>query len=256
MRTSPQTAGATDCETSVLAPRGITWARTSTVALVAGFSLSLGSSVATASAAGNDPVSGVCADVAGCRVVAHADINGDGRRDSVGLVREGVDGGADGSVSVRVQVAPSRVVAARGPLEYWYGPVWNGVAPLDGRKGSEIVVGRVMGAHAKLYRALTWRNGGLETLDAPGPNRAWPIDAAYSVSMGWLHRPTERNGLVRSLVAERNMTTLRWRGTVTTYRWSHGSWNRRGSKTFKALREKVAFSWAGFHVPGLKRGLG
>lgn len=42
---------------------------------------------------------------------------------------------------------------------YWTGPMWHGVAHLDGVSGSEIVVGQTMGLHARLYRVLTWRHG-------------------------------------------------------------------------------------------------
>lgn len=231
------------------------WAQIVAVAVATTSVFSVGASASALAAAAHSPRSGVCAGVAGCRVVARADIDGDGTRDAIGLAREGADGDPEGSVLVRVQVAPSRIVSARTPTEYWYGSVWNGVARLDGRNGSEIVVARTMGAHTALYRALTWREGRLVTLNAPGLNRSWAVDAAYTISMGWLHRPTERDGLVRSRIAERDIETGHWKGTVTAYQWSPDGWNRLSTAKFNHLKGKTAYSWAGFHVPGLKSGL-
>lgn len=213
-----------------------------------------GTSSATLTKAPSDP--GVCAGVARCHVVARADVNGDGARDVIGIARRGAEGAPHGAVLVRVKTGPGKVTAYRAATEYWYGPVWQGVAPLDGRKGSEIVVGRLTGAHSQLYRALTWRDGRLVTLDAPGRGRFWYIDSAVWISAGWQHRAGDPDGTIRRRVAERSTTgpTVKpFKGTVTTFTWTTDGWKRTGSKTYRVLSDAKAASWGGFQVPGLDR---
>src|SRR4051794_7019958 len=89
---------------------------------------------------------GPCTGVARCHVVAHADVDGDGTRDPIGLARTGKDGGPKGTVTLLVQLG-SRVVRATRPAEYWYGPLWQGTANVDGLKGRELFFGRTQGAH-------------------------------------------------------------------------------------------------------------
>ena len=93
---------------------------------------------------------GVCTGITTCRVVARVDVDGNGTRDPVALSRLGKDGGPHGTVVIRAKVGRHRVVQARRKLPYWYGPVWQGAAFLDGRKGRELVVGHTAGAHSEL----------------------------------------------------------------------------------------------------------
>jgi len=204
-------------------------------------------------AAESDP--GVCAGVPGCRVKAHADVDGDGRRDAVGMARRGAQGAPHGAVLLRVKTGPGKIATYRAPTEYWYGGPWQGVARLDGRRGNEIMVGYSTGAHAQLYRSVTWRHGRLVTLDAAGPDRYWYVDGAVWVSAGWLRRATDPVGTIRQRVAMRtgNATTSPFKGTVDTYRWTAGSWKRIASRTIRPLPEHVAYRWGGFRVPGLHR---
>ncbi len=196
---------------------------------------------------------GVCSGVPGCRVKAYADVDGDGTRDVVALASRSA--GTRRSVVVRVKTGPGRVVSVRRPAPYWPGRLWHGVARLDGRPGREVVVGYTAGAHTLLFRALTWRAGTLTTLGAPGPGTAWAIDGALSVSLGWQRTAGEPVGTVRRRYAVRtgNPASSPFRGTVTRYRWTAGGWDRVGSRTVNPMRERVAYGWGGFSIPGLPR---
>ena len=198
---------------------------------------------------------GVCAGLRGCRVVARADVNGDGRRDAVGLARRGGGLGATGAVILRVRTAPHHVVQVRRRLESWTGSPWAGVANLDGRRGKDLMVGRQMGAAARFYQSLTWRHGHLVLLDAPGPDRWWGTEQSATVRAGWLRRAADPAGSVRRRVATRegSSATSPYRGRVTTYKWTAGGWHRVHGRTVTSLTETRARHWGGFHVPGLAR---
>lgn len=196
----------------------------------------------------------VCVDIARCHVVARVDVNGDGARDTVGLARRGNDGALHGAVIVRVQTSARKVVAVRRKTIGWSGKVWQGAASLDGRPGKELVLGWTAGAHALFFTALTWRHGELVNLRAPGDSH-WGIDGSVSSVVGWLKRPGEPAGVIRSRVAERklNPSTSRFEGTVTTFKWSRNGWTKIDAKQIDPLRTKRAWTWAGFHVRGLAR---
>lgn len=195
----------------------------------------------------------VCTGVSACRVVSHVDVNGDGVRDSVGLARRGADGAASGSVIVRVQVAPRRVVQVTRRLEPFYGSPWQGAAFIDGRRGAELMIGHVAGAHTQFFQALTWRNGRLVNLRAPGGGPDWVVDGAWSVSLGWQRRSTDPVGTVLRREAYRNGSSKTFTGTVTTYRWSSGGWQRLRRSTNDRIPQDAAHSWGGFLIRGLAR---
>jgi hypothetical protein len=203
----------------------------------------------TAEAAGP----GVCAGVNRCRVVAHVDVDGNGTSDAVALARRGKNGGPKGFVYVRVKTAANRIVAVRREAPYWYGPLWQGAAALDGRKGRDLMIGRTAGAHTQFFRALTWRGGRLTNLRAPGGRLNWVVDGAYRFSLGFLRRAGKPAGTLTRLDAERNGESTTFTGTATDYRWSGGAWQRVRRSTNDHLPEKTAGRWSGFRVPGLDR---
>ena len=196
---------------------------------------------------------GVCAGVPGCRIVAKADVSGDGSKDVIGIASRGASGSSGRAVIVRVRTAPIRIIATRWRADGWYGPLFRGVAALDGRPGKEIVVGHTQGAHAQLYRSLTWRHSALVPLDAPGRPRSWLVDAAAMVSYGWQRRAIDPVGTVRQRVADRydDPNGERFKGRITTYRWAPEGWDVVHRKTVYPLSDQRAYSWAGFHIPGL-----
>lgn len=204
---------------------------------------------AEASAAGP----GVCKDISRCRVVVRVDVNGDGVRDAVGVAKRGRNADPNGAVIVRVKTGPHRIVSARRKLEPWFGSPWHGAAYLDGQRGAELVVGHLAGAHTENFWALTWRRGKLVTLRAPGNDPDWVVDGAYSVSLGWQRRTTDRVETVRRLEAYRNSNTSTFSAAFTTYRWRAGTWQRVSRATNNRLDEDVASTWGGFRIAGLPR---
>lgn len=224
--------------------------RTALVALGAACS-SVFAAAPGAPAASTAPA-GVCAGLGGCRVVARADVDGDGSPDAIGLARRDGGLGKRGVVVVRVATAPRHLVSTRLPLENWSGTPWQGVATLDGRRGKDIMVGRQMGASAQFYQSVTWRHGSLVPLDAPGPDRWWGVGQSATVVGGWVRRVGDPPGVIRARIATSTSPGL-FRGRVTTYRWTPQGWHRVGSRTVSPLSVQRVRGWGGFHVPGLAR---
>lgn len=196
---------------------------------------------------------GVCDGVAGCRVVASVDVDGDGSRDDVGVAGRG--SGASRTVVVRVLVGPDQVVATRVPSPSWFGSLWEGAASIDRRRGAELMVGYTQGAHTLFSRSLTWRAGRLVTLGAPGPGSFWVTDSAVWISLGWQHLPRDPAGSIRELSAVRAASSAHdpFEGTVTRYQWTPRGWRTVASRTVFPLSDRAAYDWGGFHVPGLAR---
>jgi hypothetical protein len=195
---------------------------------------------------------GVCSGVSGCIVKAHVDVDGDGHKDAVGLASRGH--GASRRVIVRVKTSADHIVTVRPSAAFWIGPFWQGATLLDGRPGHEIVVGQTMGAHAQLYRALTWRGNGLRILQAPGRGRYWMIDRAVWISNGWQRRAVDGAGMITRRAAERvGDTTSPFKGRLITYQWDRDGWTKVRSKTVYPLPDRRANAWGGFDVPGLAR---
>ena len=199
---------------------------------------------------------GPCTGIARCHVVAHVDVDGNGTRDAVGLARTGADGAAQGTVTLRVQLG-SRVVSATRPTEYWYGPLWQGAANVDGRRGKELFFGRTQGAHAQLFASLTYRAGELVTLRAPGRGYQglWIIDSSVRYVSGWVRRAADPGGVVRFRHAERNGSTEQgdFTGVVKTFRWTPDGWVRTAYRRDPHLSQDRAYDWGGFRIDGLAR---
>ncbi|MDR7362861.1 hypothetical protein [Nocardioides marmoribigeumensis] len=199
---------------------------------------------------------GPCSGVARCHVVAHADVDGDGTPDAVGLARSGKDGAAHGTATLRVQLG-SRVVRATKPTEYWYGPLWQGAADVDGRRGAELFFGRTQGAHAELFQSLTLRAGRLVTLRAPGRGYQglWYVDSSVMYVGGWLRTTSDAPGVVRFRTAYRNdpPNDSDFEGVVKTFRWTRDGWVRTAIRRFPHASEDRVSRWTGFHVKGLQR---
>lgn len=220
--------------------------------MVAAGAVLLAGAPTTAASADVAAAPGVCDGVARCRVVAHVDVNGDGSPDAVGIARRGADGAARGAVIVRVRTAPGHIVSVRRKTEFWSGNPFQGAARVDGRPGREVFVGHMLGAHTLFHRALTWRHGTLVTLTAPGPGADWVVDSSYRQHYGWLKRRTDPDGVLQRRVAVRVRDTNRFRGTLTTYRWTRDGWTKLVVER-RSLSERAAATWGGFKVPGLGR---
>ncbi len=214
--------------------------------------LVLVSPVVGVSGSTSESVVGVCTGVPGCDVKAHVDIDGDGHKDAVGIASRGSASGR--RVIIRVKTSATHIESVRRPTPYWFGSQWQGTAQLDGRLGREVVVGHMMGAHAQLYRSLTWRHGGLRHLDAPGRESSWMIDSAIWTSMGWKRGARSPAGFIKHRTAVRTGDTRsHFKGTVLSYSWTQDGWKRVNARKFPSISDRRARRWGGFHVPGLAR---
>lgn len=218
-------------------------------------------SPSSATPSGTPSAPGVCAGVAGCHVVARVDVDGDGQRDTVGLARRGADGAKRGAALVRVRTADGRTLSTTRRTEFWFGPLWQGAAALDGRPGKDLVVGRTTGAHARLFQVLAYRAGAvgkaasLQPVQAPGKGTFWYVDRAVWISAGWKTTTDDPPGVVRKRLAMRQGSASEgpFEGRVTTFRWTAAGWQRLAVRKVHDMGDLQVARWGGWRVPGLQR---
>jgi hypothetical protein len=205
------------------------------------------------SVAQEPPAAGVCAQVTHCRVVATRDVDGDGTPDQIGWVRHR----AQKAIVVRVKTADGALLRRRLDVSLWFGVgAWGGAAPIDGRRGAEILAGTEMGAHTPLYTMLTERGGHLVVEPAPaGGETRWWVDAAYNYDFGWW-RHVRKDGVVtmtQNTASRTTNTGKRFAGTNTTYAWRRGGWHRVAVAKRRYATATAAAAIAGWHVAGIGR---
>jgi hypothetical protein len=194
------------------------------------------------------PATGVCGGVAKCRVVANADVDGDGVRDQVGFVAE-----SNRHLVLHVKTATGQQVS-RGLDVLWFPRgEFYGAAPVDGRAGSELVVGSTMGAHTLWFTTLTMRAGRLVRLEPPGREDEWMIDGAFSFFAGVERRVEHGTVLVTLRQAGRDGLRQTFTGRDRTYAWASGGWQHRSTTRTHYPDDKAADVVGGWHVPGLPR---
>lgn len=192
---------------------------------------------------------GVCSGVKSCKVVTRVDVDGDGRKDQVGLVQSRANPMGH-TVTVRVRTAKGRTMKTSHKA-WWYGSTWHGSARVDGVAGRELVVGKSVGAHMMQFRVITLRRGKLVTLKAPGNAASWPIDSSYSFNHGWTRSVSKGTVSMTSRYAQRrNASTHNL--TTSRYVWRNGAWRLASSKKSVVANSKGA-TVGGWRVPGLKR---
>lgn len=206
-----------------------------------------GAPVLTTSA---NAATGVCTGVSSCKVVSRADVDGDGRADQVGLVQR-TSYPQNNTITVRVRTAKGRTMTTSHKA-WWYGSTWHGAARFDGRAGHELVVGSSAGAHARIFRVVTYRDGKLVTLKAPGGSWTWLIDGSYSMNAGWFRTTSRGKVYMTSKSAMRNMSTYRHDLRTYKYQWKNGSWRFVSSTRNPRATTTSAYAIAGWHVPYLK----
>jgi len=198
----------------------------------------------------------VCTGVAGCKVVAKVDVNGDGKSDQVGVVRSGT--AEDGKITVRVLTAGGRLLKTSNALTFWGGGNgWFGAAAIDGRRGAELVVGSTAGAHTEFFRVITYRSGKLVTLKAParlpGSASRWTMDCAYSSNIGVSRSVRKGVRYLTVRTAVRNDSGVGHHGRTTVYRWKSSRWVQLSTKAVRYRSDQSAFKICGWHIKGLRR---
>jgi hypothetical protein len=206
----------------------------------------------------------VCTGVARCHVVAQVDVDGDRRTDEVGMVADLRASDANkGVVTVRVRTAGGRTLSTTSRTVAWFGKdadAWYGAARIDGRRGSELVVGQQMGAHSTSFRVITYRHGSLVTLRAPkAPRRTgrvddtatWFTDAALNFHDGYTRSRSKGAVLMDLTTVQRNASGKGHSGWTARYRWSHGGWHLMLVKRVHYATEAAVARAGGWHVAGL-----
>jgi hypothetical protein len=199
----------------------------------------------------------VCTGVKGCKVVASADIDGDGRSDQVGVASRGITKAGGGTIKVRVKTAKGKVLQTTGSQALWGYQPFHGVASIDGERGKEIVVGDSVGAHTLQWRIVTYRNGKLVSLKPPPgtwilrPSR-WTTDGSATTHIGWSRKVSSKGKI--SLVHKTAVGDPGRGGTgrTTTYLWKSGRWVKTSSVKKKYSSFKAATAIEGWHIKGLR----
>jgi hypothetical protein len=195
---------------------------------------------------------GVCHGFDRCKVVAHADVDGDGHSDAIGLQR--LPG--DQKAVVRVLTAPGERLARRVDVSEWFGGGrWGGAPHLDGVPGVELVIGSALGAHTPFYTVLTYRDGGLAVERSPRGDRTWYVDAAASVYVGWWRKVSDGRVSMTFRAATRHVHGA-WSGSDIRYRWHGDGWQKVHRATVHYSGPRAASKIWGWHVNGLEREAG
>lgn len=154
--------------------------------------------------------------------VTTGDIDGDARPDRITLTRAGrghtrVTVATASGVTATKRVRAIAGTALRNRLE--------GLAPVDGVSGREIVIDTGFGdcLHSVV---LTWRDGALVRLPAPG-RFAWMLCSPDPTPVGYGFRRTTARGATLTGIQgfpDGDQVAVRW----VRFRWTTGGWHRVG----------------------------
>jgi hypothetical protein len=216
------------------------------------------------------PHHSVCHRVRDCSVMGRFDVNGDGRKDQVGLVNHDRDGSIrNGHVTVRAKTGRDRVLRQRVGVTRWRGPVWYGKASIDGRAGKEIVLGADRDRYfvkgpgeqisiSKGFHVIAFKPGADLIARDPSGARLWWLTGPRGVRSGsdsavfyheWGWWRQKAHGQVR--IQKRWLSTggaAGVRSKKTVWVWRHGDWHRRSSGPVSDPLDK---NYGGWHVRGL-----
>ncbi|MDO5630092.1 MAG: hypothetical protein Q4G43_17400 [Mobilicoccus sp.] len=193
-------------------------------------------------------------------VVTRADIDGDGRPDTIRVARRSV---TDEQYVFRITVetaAGKRAIRDALVANYDDGSlapadVWGGTAHLDGVRGAEMLMDLGGGVgDAPWPHLYTWRNGRIIPAPAPGAtaaNPAWDTMAHWGRMSGYTVSTVkgQRRITVHALTGrfDRTGETVTYRGTHTTYRWHRGTWQKISTTRSGTLNENKAYDYAGWN---------
>jgi hypothetical protein len=196
--------------------------------------------------------------------VARTDVDGDRRTDEVGMVADlRASDRNQGVVTIRVRTAKGKTLSTTSRSVAWFGKdadAWYGAARIDGRRGTELVVGQQMGAHSTAFRVITYRRGALATLRAPkAPARTgrvddtttWFTDAALNFHDGYTRSRSKGAAYLNLTTVQRNASGKGHSGWSARYRWSHGGWHLVLVKRVHYATEAGVAHAGGWHVAGL-----
>ena len=226
----------------------------STIATTAGTALiGVGLALPTGATAATAAAPDACADASSsCRIVSRADVDGDGRRDSVGQTTWGT------KITTRLATADGEKTHVVTELEYVPGSGYYGAARIDGEDGYEIVTRTSLGAHTAYHQVLTYRDGKLKTLKDPRNRYRWVTDGSVWSSAGYQKTTTATGAF--TFVSRQAIDSDR-DGDFTLYTVSAGwnstdrTWRRMGTSSRYDVSPEVASRYSWWNVPYLPRGI-
>lgn len=226
-----------------------------------------GGGLAVASPAVADVAPGqACAGVADCRTVASVDVDGDGLFDDVALA----PGSSPDTAQVLVSTATGQLATYEVPIDTYadesygvenYGvDPWYGAAQIDGRPGDDLVFTSSVGAHATFSTVLSFTDGYLVELPAPGsPVDAdpgltqWVVDGSVSSNVG-VTVETPGTVTVRSAVTDWEPTENPvYDASEQTWTFTDGTWVPAGPEVTSnpPVGSPLPQGFSGWHAVGL-----
>lgn len=202
----------------------------------------------------------VAAPAASSALTSRADVDGDGRRDTITLVRRAVTPDeyrfrlavvtASGKRAIRDVLVPNYGDGSLQPAD-----VWIGTASVDGARGVEMAVERSGNVGDFPWPHLyTWRSGRIVPETAPGApvgETGWTVANHFSLIQGYDIRTVKGRRQVTATVLKGTFDpkreTATFRGTRTTYRWERGTWRKVSTHRTRTLSDPVAQRYAGWH---------
>jgi hypothetical protein len=210
----------------------------------------------------------LCGGLDRCEQIATADVDGDRQPDRIGLAK--LTDSPDGlqNYALRVLTARGRLGMIRQGPDVIYGEPFFGVAEIDGVAGVELLMRMTSGPHTQWFQMYTWR--GTKLIAERNPEitdgyqkYGWAVDSAFSAAIGLT---CDRSNGAASIIstsltpAGRDYFTnpnAGYSGEIKTWRWSEGRWVAAGTRPISMRAGTPEFrAVAGWHCPGLPRGIG
>lgn len=189
----------------------------------------------------------------GCSVVSRADVDGDGRPDTVSVTRQ--KKGA--SHTLRVVTARGAVssVTVATPWLSESAPAFRGAVTLDGVRGAELVLLTETGAHTSYHRVYTWRGGRLVAEKDPMGSTQWVTDGAAASSIGYTLRTVKGTPQLTSVAYSRDSwgRGATFSGRRVVAQWKNGRWTPITDRHMVVRESSAVWSGSGWNVRGLAR---
>lgn len=192
------------------------------------------------------------AATAGPSVVSRADVDGDGRADVTSLTR--LSGGK--AYTLRTTTAAGRTATTRVDTPWLFGrEPFVGAVPMDGVRGSEIVLRTETGAHTQYHRVFTWRSGRLVAQKDPSGSLDWITDGAAAFAAGYRLRTVDGVKQLTQISLSRDSWApgATFSGTRFVARWENGQWRPITARSVKMPANESVYAGAGWNVGSLPR---
>lgn len=177
-----------------------------------------------------------------------ADVDGDGRRDTVTV-------GQASKQRLRVHVRTARGTSStlyipQGDFASWAPQeAYQGAASFDGVRGQEVFILYGLGAHTPWFKVVTWRDGRLYASRNPATgDMDWTPDAAFGYGVGYTISGSTANRRLAMTSATRSGNG--YAGSQTHFAWVKNRWVKKSSNRVR-FSDRASMDYFGWHVPGI-----